>query len=363
MTQKILFLLPITFLMACQPKSKQDQLAALQKQQKDIQVQIDTLQAELGKPNTDSVTKVTNVAVTTLDTSVFRNYIQIQGRVDADEDVNVMPEVQAVVTQTFVTLGQQVSQGQLLAKLDDRVIGENLAQLQAQLSYFQNLEQRQQKLWDENIGTQVQLLSAKNNVENVERQIAIAKSQQEMYLVRSPVSGTLDQFDVRLGQMISPTSIRVVNTDFLKVKGQVGETFADRVHKGDSVIVIFPDDNDTLHTRLNYVGKVIDPSSRSFDIEIQLHGREAQFKPNMVAVVRIVSYENKHAIVVPINPVQIAQDGDYVFVAENGLARKVKVTLGQTYNGNAEVTNGLQPGEKLIVIGYQDLDDGDRIRY
>ncbi|HUX84213.1 MAG TPA: efflux RND transporter periplasmic adaptor subunit, partial [Chitinophagaceae bacterium] len=215
----------------------------------------------------------------------------------------------------------------------------------------------------ENIGTQVQLLSAKNNVENVERQIAIAKSQQEMYLVRSPVSGTLDQFDVRLGQMISPTSIRVVNTDFLKVKGQVGETFADRVHKGDSVIVIFPDDNDTLHTRLNYVGKVIDPSSRSFDIEIQLHGREAQFKPNMVAVVRIVSYENKHAIVVPINPVQIAQDGDYVFVAENGLARKVKVTLGQTYNGNAEVTNGLQPGEKLIVIGYQDLDDGDRIRY
>ncbi len=353
----------LTLLVACQPQSKQAQLAALQSQEKEIQARIDTLEAQTGKPVKDSTTKVTDVAVTTLDTSVFRNYIQIQGRVDADEDVNVVPEAQGVVTQINATLGQKVSQGQVLARLDDRVIEENLAQLQTQLSYFQNLEQRQQKLWDENIGTEVQLLTAKNNVENVQQQIAVAKSQQDLYLVRSPVSGTLDQFDVRLGQMISPTSIRVVNTDHLKVKGQVGETFADKVHKGDAVTVIFPDASDTLHTRLDYVGKVIDPSSRSFDIEILLHGREAQFKPNMVAVIRIVSYENHHAIVVPINPVQIAQDGDYVFLASNGVARKVKVTIGQTYNGNAEVTSGLEPGEKLIVTGYQDLDDGDRIQY
>jgi membrane fusion protein (multidrug efflux system) len=361
MTRKILCVLPLFLLAACHPKTKQEQLADLLKQQKDIATSIAKLQSEIGVKADSS--KVTNVAVATVDTTLFENYIQIQGRVDADEDVNVVPEAQGVVTNTYVTLGQHVNQGQVLAKLDDRVIEQSMAQLQSQLDYFQNLYDRQQKLWNENIGTQVQLLTAKNNVENAQRQIAVQKSQEDMYLIKAPVSGTVDQFDVRLGQMISPTSIRVVNTDNLKVKGQVGETYVDKVHKGDPVTLIFPDASDTLHTRLDYVGKVIDPSSRSFDIEIQLHGREAQFKPNMVAVIKIVSYENKHAIVVPINPVQIAQDGDYVFIADNGVAKKKKIILGQTYNGTAEVTSGLMPGDQLIVTGYQDLDDGDRIRY
>lgn len=361
MRSKSLFLIPLILLAACQPKSKEEQLKALQQQQKDLSIRIDTLESKMGK--TVDSSKVTDVVVANLDTGDFRNYVEIQGRVDADEDVNVVPEAQGVVTGIYATLGQQVEQGQVLAKLDDGVIRQGLAQLQTQLAFYQNLYDRQQKLWNENIGTQVQLLTANNNVENVQRQIAIQKTQDEMYKVKAPVSGTLDQFDVRLGQGISPTSIRVVNTSDLKVKGQVGETYADKVHNGDQVTVIFPDAADTLHTKLTYVGKVIDPSSRSFDIEIQLHGKEKQFKPNMVAVIKIVSYENKEAIAVPINPIQITPDGNFVFVADSGVARKTRITMGQTYNGRAEVLNGLKPGDKLIVTGYQDLDDGDRIRY
>ncbi|HVB04351.1 MAG TPA: efflux RND transporter periplasmic adaptor subunit [Chitinophagaceae bacterium] len=361
MKRKSLIFIPLILLGACKPKSKQDQLKALQLQEKEISAKIDSLQLSIG-PVKDS-SKVNYVVVRTLGDTDFRNYIQILGQVDALEDVNVMPEAQGVVTGVYGKLGQRVTQGQLLAKLDDQVIRQGLAQLQNQLAYFQNLYDRQKNLWAENIGTKVQLLTAKNNVENIKQQIAVQQSQEDMYLVKAPVSGTLDHFDVRLGEAITPTSIRIVNTREMKVKGSVGETFADKVHTGDPVTVIFPDAADTLNTRLSYVGKIIDPSSRSFDIEIQLEGKEKQFKPNMVAMVKIVSYENKKAIVIPINPVQITPDGDFVLIADGGVAKKVKVALGQTYNGQTEVIRGLSPGDKLIVTGYQDLENGDRVSY
>ncbi|MHB1920713.1 MAG: efflux RND transporter periplasmic adaptor subunit [Chitinophagaceae bacterium] len=344
-----------------QPVNQQQKLLTLKEEEQKIKDQIAGLEGQMHQQGDPS--KLINVAVMKIEPSDFKNYIEVQGKVEANENVNVVPEVPAVVTRVDVQVGQQVVKGQLLAQLDDQVVRQSLSQLKTQLTYLQNLYQRQKNLWDENIGTKVQLLTAKNNVENIQKQIDVSRSQLDMYRVKSPINGVVDAFDVYLGQMISPTAIRVVNTDELKVTGQVGENYSSQVKKGDQVTLIFPDNMDTLNTQLSYVSQVIDPISRSFNIEIRLHQKEKGFKPNMVTVIKIVGYENKHALVIPINPILNTQTGDYVFLADGGKARKEKITLGQVYNGRAEVLSGLKAGDQLIVTGFQDMDNGVGISY
>ncbi|HEY1025523.1 MAG TPA: efflux RND transporter periplasmic adaptor subunit [Sphingobacteriaceae bacterium] len=344
------------------PKDKRAELEQLKKERTEISARIASLEAELG--GDQSGTEVKEVAVTELSEAPFQSYLEVQGKVDAEENVQVTPEMPGSVTAVYVKVGQNVSRGQVLAQLDDKVLRQNIAQLQTQLDLAATVFNRQKNLWEQKIGTEVQFLTAKTQKESLEKQLAVLNSQAAMYKVKAPISGSVDEMELKIGQAVSPgmpSGIRIVNANNLKVKAQVADSYAGRVSQGDEVHVSLPDVPDSISTRVSFASRVIDPVSRSFNVEVKLPSKKS-YRPNMLAVLKIVDYESRNAIAIPVNSIQKSETSEYVFVAENGKAKRVNITTGKISDGRAEVLTGLKAGDKLITTGLQDLNEGDRIK-
>jgi len=360
--KKILYISAIMALAACsqKPKDKKAELADLKKQQADIAAKITALQAQIG--TTDS-TKVTDVSVVTVKPQSFTNFVQIQGSIDAQDNVTAYPQAQAVITAIYVKAGDHVSKGQTLAQLDNSVLKQNIAQAQAQADLTKTIYDRQKNLWDQKIGTEVQYLQAKTNMEASQKQVSSLRQQADLYRIVSPINGTVDQMDLKLGQAASPgaTGIRIVNADVLKVKANVPESYAGRISQGDMVKVVIPDANDSLQAKVTFAAKAIDPASRSFAVEVKLPPRKT-LRPNMTAVLKIADYSNNNALTVPVNAVQRTEQGNFVFVNDHNTAKKVNVTLGATYGGVQEIKSGLKGGEQLVEQGASEVEDGDKIK-
>jgi len=360
--KKILYITALLALAACnnKPKDKTAELADLKKQQADITARIATLEALVGKK--DSV-KSTDVSAVTVSTGAFTNYVQIQGRIDAQDNVTAYPQASAAITALNVKAGDRVHKGQILAQLDNSVLRQNIEQAQSQEQLMETLYQRQKNLWDQKIGTEVQFLQAQTNLQSAQKQVASLRQQADLYRIVSPINGTVDQMDLKLGQIASPgaTGIRVVNADVLKVKADVPESYAGSVHLGDNVKILVPDANDSLTAKITFAAKVIDQASRSFAVEIKLPSR-ASLRPNMTAVLSIANYSNSKAISIPSKAIQKSENGDYVFVSNNGIARKKTVTEGSSYNGKTEIKSGLSAGDVVITEGASELEDGDKVK-
>lgn len=360
--KKVIYLALILAVAACgKPKDKKAELAQLKKDRIELDKKIAALEKDAG---VKVVRTSTDVAVLEIVPATFKNYLEVQGRIDAEQNVQVNPEAPGVIKSIYVTAGQRVSRGQVLAQLDDNVLRQSISQLQSQLELANSLYRRQKNLWDQKIGTEVQFLTAKSQKEGLERQVGVLRSQQSMYKIKSPISGTVDKMDLKLGQAVSPgmPGITVVNTTNLKVEANVAESYAGRVNQGDEVQVILPDVPDSLNTRVTFASRVIDPATRSFNVEIKLPGKSV-YRPNMLAILRIVDYKVNNAISVPVNAIQKSETADYVFVAENGKAKRVNVRSGKVSGGNAEILLGLKAGDKVIVSGMQDLNDGEPVKF
>lgn len=359
--KKLLYIPAILFLAACsnKPKDPKAQLADLKKQQADINSQIAKLQAQVG--TTDS-TKGIDVSTVIIKPGQFTNYVQIQGRIDAQDNVTAYPQAQATITAINVKVGDHVSKGQTLAQLDNSVLQQNIAQAQSQEQLMNTLYQRQKNLWDQKIGTEVQFLQAQTNLQSAQKQVASLRRQSDLYRIVSPINGVVDQMDLKLGQTAAPgqSGIRVVNADVLKVKADVPESYSSSINQGDSVKILFPDIADSIVTKVTFASKVIDPASRSFGIEIKLpHNRE--YRPNMTAVLKVANYAKHNAISVPVKSVQRSTNGDYVFVNNNGTAKQKNITEGNTSGGFTEIKSGLQAGDEVVTEGASELEDGNKI--
>ncbi|MBC7912755.1 MAG: efflux RND transporter periplasmic adaptor subunit [Pyrinomonadaceae bacterium] len=360
--KRLIYLAIILVVAACgKPKDKKAELADLKKQRIELDKKIAVLEKEAG---TKIVQEVSDVTVSEIIPVTFKNYVEVQGKVDASQNVQVNPEAPGVITGIYVAAGQQVGRGQVLAQLDDKVLRQSIAQMQTQLELANSLFRRQKNLWDQKIGTEVQYLTAKSQKEGLERQMGVLRSQQSMYKIKSPISGTVDQMELKLGQAVSPgmPGITVVNTSNLKVKALVAESYASRVNQGDEVEVILPDVPDSLKTRVTFASKVIDPVSRSFNVEVKLPGRSL-YRPNMLAVLRIVDYKIENAITIPVNAIQKSETADYVFIAENGKAKRVNIRTGKVSGNRAEILLGLKAGDKVVVTGMGDLNEGDAVKF
>jgi membrane fusion protein, multidrug efflux system len=364
--KKLIVYIPLMLLLAACGQKQTDNKAALKakledlkKQQADLNNQIQQLQAKLGDQDS---TKGADVSAVTVKQGEFTNYVQIQGRIDAQDNVTAYPQASAAITAIYVKVGDHVSKGQTLVQLDNSVLVQNIAQAQTQVSLMGQLFQRQKNLWDQKIGTEVQYLQAQTNYQSAQKQLAGLRQQADLYRIVSPISGTVDQMDLKLGQVASPgqTGIRVVNADILKVKADVPESYSASINQGDSVKILFPDIEDSLTTRVTFASKVIDPSSRSFGVEIKLP-HNGEYRPNMTAVLKIADYSKAKAISVPVKAIQRSTNGDYVFVNENGIAKQRNITEGSTSGGYTEVTSGLKPGDQVITEGASDLEDGNKI--
>lgn len=361
--KKLLFIVVGLFLASCgqKPTDKKAELEALKKERAALNAKIEQLESELGTAS--AVSDIKDVSILNLTESSFENYLEVQGKIDAEENVQVNPEAPGVITAIYASVGQTVAKGQVLAQIDDQVLRQNIAELQNQLELATTLFERQKNLWNQKIGTEVQYLSAKTQKEAAERRIATVKSQISMYKIKSPISGTVDAMDLKVGQAVMPgmSAIRVVNAKKLSAKAQIAESYVSRVNQGDNVQVILPDVPDTVSTKISFASKTIDAVSRSFNVEIKLPSNK-NYRPNMLAVLKIVDYQNPKALIIPVNAIQKAENGDYVFISENGKAKRVDIKIGKVSEGRAEILSGLKAGDQVITAGMQGLSPGDTIK-
>lgn len=366
--------------------AKKAQMEQLKADKQKLDDQIKSLQAELDQldPSSGDAQKAKLVAVQTIALTDFKHYIQSQGKVDALNISYISPTGgPGVVKELYVQQGDQVKKGQLLLKLDDAVLKQNytaaqqnLQTLNTQVAYAQDIYNRQQNLWSQGIGTEVQLLTAKNNVANLKDQLKTAEEnvkavweQVNTTNVYSDVSGVADQVNVRVGETFTGATaqgpqIEIVNNSNLKVTTSIPENYLSNVKKGTTVVVQIPDINKTFNTSVSFVSASIDPLTRGFVTEAKLPA-DASLKPNQIALMQIKDYEAPKAIVVPVATLQNDLTGKFIMVAstENGklIARKHPVTIGSLNNDQLEIVSGLKPGDVLITEGFQSLYDGQLI--
>lgn len=348
---------------------KTEELNKLKAEREKLDVQILQLENEINPDGEKSNVKATAVTVINTVDTVFNHYIEVQGTVDADQNIAVSPQMPGVVTAVHVKEGSQVKKGQTLAELDSRVLRQSLEEVNTQLALANNLYEKQSSLWDKKIGSEVQYLQAKTNKESLEQRLATIREQMKQAKIISPIAGTVESVPLRVGEMATPGSpastIRVINMSTAKITANVSEAYASRIKDGNAAIVSLPDLNKEFETTLNFTGRYIDPTNRTFKIESKVSPGDVVLRANMIAYIKIKDYSNPKAISVPVNLVQNDQKGKFLYVAKqdgkNWIAEKRMVKTGKDYNGVIEVMDGISAGEKIITSGFQNLNPGEKI--
>jgi membrane fusion protein (multidrug efflux system) len=334
-----------------------------------IEGQIADLESELAKIDTTDKVNARLVGIEKLEREPFSHYIEVQGALDGDNNVAVYPEAMGVIEEINAHVGQHVEKGQILARMNDAAVRDQIKGLETGLELATTVYEKQKSLWDQNIGSEVQYLQAKNAKETLESQLAAAKQQLGMMHIKSPISGTVEESNVKIGQTGSPQlpAFRVLNFGHLKVVTEVAEAYASKIKPGDEILVYLPDIGKEYHARVSFASNYIDKTNRTFRVEAILRESDPNMKANMVAVLKINDYRNEEAMILPVNYVQTDQKGSFVYVAEKGnpdyKAEKRRVSVGQIYNGLAEITKGLQSGDTIITQGYLDVKDGEYVRW
>ncbi|WP_018611110.1 efflux RND transporter periplasmic adaptor subunit [Segetibacter koreensis] len=365
-------------------QEKKDKLEKLKKEEAQATAEIRKLELEISELDTAgaNVKKAKLVVLDTIKDEKFTHYIDLQGRVDAENISYVSPRgTGGQVKAVYVKEGQYVKKGQLLLKLDDAIIRQNvvaarqgLAATKNQLELAKSVYERTKNLWDQHIGTEVQLLQAKTNVEVLENQlktqqenIKSAEEQLSTTSVISNVSGVADEVNIHVGEMFTggpAAGIKIVNTSNLKVVTDIPENYLARVSKGTPVIISVPDINKSYNSTISLISQSISATSRGFIAEAKIPN-DKSLKPNLTAMVRIQDYSVPNAMTVPVNVLQTDEQGKFVLVAvkqgNNMVAQKRQIQVGELYGERLEVKSGLKTGDIIITEGFQNLFDGQAI--
>lgn len=358
------------FMASCK-KDQKAELESLKKQQKEIAQKITQLENELGTVKKDSV-KVLDVTVSEVVPATFKHFIEVQGRLDGEENLDVQPEgMGGAVQAIYVSTGQYVKKGQVLAQLNDGAMQEQLKAMETQYQLAKENFERQQRLWDQKVGSEMQYLGAKSNKEALEGQIAALKEQISMNTIKSPINGTVEEINIKVGQLSSPQmptpAFRVVNFNTIKVKADVAEAYSKRINQGDQVAVFFPDLAKEIDSKITAVSRYINPTNRTFTVEVRLDPEQDSFKANMISILKITDYQADSAISLSVKYIQSDLEGDFVYIAQANsatyTAKKAFIKQGQSYNGIVEITEGLKAGDKIITSNYLDIEEGESINF
>ena len=371
MKKIIISLFAVALLASCSSttddiEKKREELQKYKQEQHELNQKIEALEKELAA---SEVAEVINDKVTELEETVFEHFIEVNGSVEADYDVNVSPESIGVIETVFVKEGQKVTKGQVLAKLRTETLQRSIDQMKIQLDLATTNYNRQKNLWDQNIGSEMQYLQAKTNMESLQKQIEGLESQIEMSEVKSPVDGVVDDVYQEKGQIGSPQTpfAKVVNISKIKIYADVSETYLIKIKTGDTVKVYFPAIDKEIETPIRQIGNVIDPNSRTFRIRLDLNNTNNLIKPNIRSIIKIRDYISENTITVPTLYVKEDFNGEYTYIAEenggNKLAKKIYVSTGVTNNNMTEVVSGLEAGMKIISEGYNQIVNGSVVNY
>ncbi|MBN2165812.1 MAG: efflux RND transporter periplasmic adaptor subunit [Marinilabiliaceae bacterium] len=365
-----ILILIVTTIVACE-SNKQNQLIKLKKERQTLDEKISLLEKEIisdttiVKPNEFSK----SVLVEKAKLIPFEHYIEIHGKLDGEENVQLYPKGQGVVTKVLVLLGSTVKKGQVIATLDAGALEKSFEQAKAQYKLANEMFERQKKLWEQRIGSEVQYLQAKTQKEASEQGLAALEQQLDYMTIKSPIDGSVEDLPLKVGMAVSPAMpvATVINFSSAKVVAEVAEAYGTQIKKDDFVTVFFPDLKKQIAAKITTTSNYINPINRSFKIEVRLNEMEKSFKANMVAVLKIADYKNDKAFAIPINLIQTDSKGNYIYVAQHNnsktIASKKYIKQGMSYNGMVEIIDGLTENDLIITSGYLSLNQGTTIKY
>lgn len=340
----------------------------LKKQHHEIETQLDEVNSRIEALSPQSEKKAALVTVEKVEKGTFKHYVNMQATVQSDDVVRVGSEVGGLIVNVNVDEGQNVNRGQLIARLDLESVNKQLAELETQYSLAVDVFDRQKRLWDQKIGSEMQYLQAKNNKERIEKSMELLKYQATKANVYAPISGVVEAIMLKEGEIASPgyPIVEIVDTRDLKIVADLPENYLTSVSLRDEVEVRFPAIGDTTMGKISLIGRTIDPSNRTFKVEVDLTNKSGLLKPNLLAEMRINDYTEKDVVVIPAVLMQQEVGGkNFVYVVEEkdgkSFAKKKYIETGKSGDNEIIVSAGLTEGETLIKDGARGLTEGDPI--
>ncbi|MEO0036897.1 MAG: hypothetical protein RIQ59_108 [Bacteroidota bacterium] len=349
---------------------KSKNVAALQAKKAAIQAdlaKIDEVLSTLDVKKDEALVSVKEVKDT-----LFTHYLEVQGNVNTKENILVQPEFQGTLVALNVKAGQKVSKGQVLGRVDDAGLSQQVASLENQYALAKTTFERQKNLWNQKIGSEIQYLQAQTQMVSAQRGVAQIKAQYAKTIIKAPFSGTIDEVFVEKGQVVAPSAqglMRIVNLSNMYVSTTVPESYIGKLKVGTEVAVFLTSLGKTYKGKVRQVASFVNPSNRSFGIEVSVPNPENLLRPNQVAKLKITDYVNAKTIVVPTNVVQEDSKGDkFVFIAteingKTGIAKKVVVTTGKSSDNVTEILNGLTAKDIVVTEGVNTISEGMKLNF
>ena len=383
--KKIITLLIITILLTSCADQKQEttqeviasqNIEAIQKrrdkivlQQQEINAQIKSLDKALAALNPEK--NMPLITYFTLNKAVFKHYVELQGSVETDQNILITPEMGGVLQKVSVTKGQRVKKGELLASIDDGGMSQTLAKMQVQVALAKTTFERQERLWNQNIGSEIQYLQAKTAYEGQLKAVNAMQQQVAKASIKAPFSGTIDDIITEKGNVVAPGQtpiLRIVSLDNMYVKADVPETYITSIVEGKQVEVFFPVLGEAFLATINQTGNFINPNNRTFKAEINVANQKKNIKPNLTARLKINDYTNNAAFVIPQSIIsENAMGEQYIYILkqknqDKAVASRVIIQTGKKQGDTIEVLSGLKEGDQIIEEGARSIKDGQSVK-
>lgn len=373
--KKLIFVLSLGIIAACSskvdnPESNEEiknQISEYKKQVDDLNIKITELQKQL-KDEPSQVSYKIPVSVKNLNYEPFNHYIEVNGTVEAIHSALISPEINGQALEIYVQEGERVKKGQKLFKLNSSITENSIKEIETSLELAKTVYERQKRLYDKDIGSELDYLTAKNNKESLESKLKTLQAQADMALVKSPIDGIVDNIFIKKGEMAIPGmhAMQVVNLDDLYVNADVSEAYLTKVKKGDMVLLEFPSYPDIkMEVPVYRTGNVVKASNRTFNVQLKIRNIDEEIKSNVMAQIKINDFSKEKAFLVP--SIIIKQDlkGSYIYLVQSNSsvlkAKKVYIKSGISYSDETMITEGLEAGDRVIVKGYNQVSDGAEV--
>ena len=376
--------LSIILVISCGPKnskSTEEILATndytlIQKRKGEIKTQINDLKFKLNRLDNvlekiDTDKNLFLVSAIKLKSKNFSHYLNFQGSLDTDQNVVIYPELPGILKNIYVKQGEKVKKGQIIAKISDNGLTDQLEQLKLQRNLAKTTFERQQKLWDQKIGSEIQYLQAKTNFKSLEKKISQMRDQEGKTRILAPFDGTIDDIIADIGSNLAPgltPILRIINIDQMKVSAEIPEIHIPYIKQNKNVKIYVPILDKQILGKISSVGNFINPNNRSFNIEIKLLNKSNELKPNMTVSLEINDYQNDSAILIPSKDILEDEEGNfYVYKLvidsnENYKSNKVMIQKGKAYNNMTEIKSGLKENDLIINDGLRQVEDGQIVK-
>jgi len=362
-------LIPLLF--ACSAKNadenkdKAEQLKEYKTEMKVLKEKISKLESEVNKGAKKEI--ALNVNIEKLNVSKFEHFIQITGNVEADKNITIQPEASGNIISIDVKEGQYVKQGDVIAQLNFSKLQNDIDELKTQLALSKTLFDRQERLWNQKIGSEVEFLTIKSNLESQKSKLSALESQKDLAIIRAPFDGIIDEIHQKKGEMAGPSTplAQLVNINRVYVEGDVSETYLTSIKAGGMAQLDFPAINYQTEAPIYRTSNVIDPANRSFTVRVNLRNPGQIIKPNLISIIKIRDFVQNEALVVPSIIIKKDFKGNYLYIAEKKdmkmLAKKVYVGVSKTYNNLSMIESGLKLGDLIITEGFSQVVNGTLI--